>query len=80
MAKFKCPPEQYSLLQRVRNQIVSVKIDYRGWEQTHDYALKAGNLELAEFSNVKIKERLQDIRSLEKQEAELEAACFVGEK
>ena len=70
----------HGLLQRVRNRIVSVKIDYRGWEETRDYALKAENLELAELCNVRMKQGLEDIRSLERQVARLESVCFVGKK
>ena len=76
----KCSPEQYGLLQKVRDLIVGVKIDYRGWEKIRDLALKAGCFEAAEVYNAIMKKRLEEIRLPEKEEGELEAVCFKGEK
>ena len=76
----KCSPEEYALLLKVRDGIVSVKIDYRGLEETRDLALKAGRFEAAEVCNAIMRRRLEELRHLEKEEAELEAACFKGEK
>ena len=80
MPEFKCPPEQYAYLQKVRNGIITLKIDYRGLEERRDYALKAGRLEAVELYNVFMKRRMEELRHLEKEEAELEAVCFVGTK
>ena len=80
MAGFRCSPEEYAYLQKVRNAIVSLKIDYRGLEETRDYALKAGRLEAVEVYNMLMKRRMEELRHLEREEAELEAVCFVGEK
>ena len=63
-----------------RDGIVTVKIDYQGWEKIRDLALKAGCFEAAEVYNTIKKRRLEELRYLEKEEAELEAACFRGEK
>ena len=80
VAQFKCTPEQYAYLQKVRNGIVSLKIDHRGLEERRDYALKAGRFEAAEVYNVHMKRRLEELRHLEKEVAELESVCLVGEK
>ena len=80
MCRLKCSLEQYALLQKIRDLIVSEKISYRGLEKTRDLALKAGRLEAAEVYNAFLKRRLKDLRHLEKEEAELEAVCFEGEK
>ena len=80
MSWVKCSPEEYALLQKVRDGIVSVKIDYQGWEKIRDLALKVGCFEAAEVYNTIKKRRLEELRFLEKEEAELEAACFRGEK
>ena len=80
MSWVKCSPEEYALLQKVRDGIVSIKIDYRGLEETRDLALKAGRFEAAEVYNTIMKKRMEELRHLEKGEAELEAACFRGEK
>ena len=76
----KCSPEEYALLLKVRDGIVSVKTNYRGWEKIRDLALKAGNFEAAEVYNAIMKRRLEELKFLEKEVAELEAACFDGEK
>ena len=80
MSWVKCSPEEYALLLKVRDGIVSVKIDYQGWEKIRDLALKAGCFEAAEVYNTIMKRRLEEIRLLEKEEGELEAVCFEGEK
>ena len=79
MARSKCSDEEYAYLQRIRNQLISLKIDYRGLEESHDYALRAKRLESAEFLGAIMKRRLEEIMGLEKEIAELEAACYVGE-
>ena len=79
MARFKCSDEEYAYLQRIRNQLISLKIDYRGLEESRDYALRAKRFESAEFLSAIMKRRLEEIRGLEKEIAELKAACYVRE-
>lgn len=80
MAQFNCSPEDYAYLQKLRDQLLSLKIDYRGLEETRDFSLKAKRFESAEFLGAIIKRRLEEIRHLEKEVAELESVCFVGKK
>ena len=80
MAMFKCPEEDYALLQRLRNQLVSLKIDYRGLEEAHQYSLKAKRFEVADFLSGAMKRRLEEIRVLEREIGSLESECFVKGK
>jgi len=80
LAMFKCPEEDYALLQRLRNQLVSLKIDYRGLEEAHQYSLKAKRFEVADFLSGAMKRRLEEIRVLEREIGSLESECFVKGK
>jgi len=80
LARFKCSEEDYACLQRLRKQLISSKIDYRGLEETHDYSLQAKRFDATELLSGIIKRRLEEIRQLEKEVAKLESVCFVGER
>jgi len=80
MAGFRCSAEDYACLQRLRSQLVSFKIDYRGLEEARDYSLQAKRFETAELLSDIMKRRLEEIRKLEKEVAELESVCLVGER
>jgi len=80
LAMFKCPEEDYALLQRLRNQLISLKIDHRGLEEAHEYSLKAKRFEVADFLSSVMKRRLEEIRALEREIGSLESECFVKEK
>jgi len=80
MARFKCSEEDYAYLQRLRNQPISFKIDYRSLEGTRDYSLRAKRFDAAEFQSGIMKRRLEEIRQLEKEVAELESVCLFGER
>lgn len=80
MARFKCSDEDYACLQRLRSQLISFKIDYRGLEEAHDYGLKAKRFETAELLSGIMKRRLEEIRQLENEVAKLESVCLVDER
>jgi len=79
LVKFKCSEEDYALLQRLRNQLISLKIDYRGLEESRDYSLKAKRFDVADFLSGVMKRRLEEIRVLEQEIGALESECFVEE-
>lgn len=76
-ALFKCSDEDYALLQRLRNELITVKIEYRRAEERRDYYLKVGKPEIAEVVNRILDESLKEMRFIEKEIASLESACFV---
>ena len=73
MARFKCSAEDYACLQRLRSLLVSLKIDYRGLEETRDCSLRAKRLDIAELLSGIMKRRLEEIRQLRKEAAKLES-------
>jgi len=75
--KFKCPIEDYSLLQKVRNHLIVLKNNLADIEQRRDYYLKAENFRMADFYTTMAKSRIQQIKQLEKEIAQLESLCFV---
>ena len=77
MAKFRCPDEDYALLQRLRNDIISLKVDYRGLEEKRDYYLRVGRFDMADLVGSILKRRVNEIRALEKEIALLESAYFI---
>jgi len=78
---FKCPDEDYSFLQRLRNELLTIKTEYRRAEQRRDYFMKVGKPEIAEVTSRILSEGLKEIRFIEKEIASLESKCFVkGEK
>lgn len=73
MPWFKCSDEEYACLQRLRNHLISLKIDYRGLEETRDYSLRAERFDAAELLSGIMKRRLEEIRQLRKEAAKLES-------
>jgi len=61
MARFKCSDEDYAYLQRLRNQLISFKIDYRGLEETRDYSLRAKCFDTAELLSGVMKRRVEEM-------------------
>jgi len=80
LARFRCPEEDCTLLQRLRNQLISLKMDYRGLEEAYEYSLKAKRFEVADFLSGSMKRRLEEIRVLEREIGSLEPECFVEGK
>lgn len=77
VVKFRCPDEDYALLQRLRNDIISLKADYRGLEEKRDYYLRVERFDMADLVGGILKRRMNEIRTLEKEIALLESACFI---
>jgi len=76
MSEFKCPSDEYSLLQRRRNHLISSKILLRETEDSRDLALKQGLLEIADREAKLHRSYMALVREIEDQIKELEAKCF----
>jgi len=79
LVEFKCSPEEYSYLQRLRNRLISTKILYREVEKYADMARKAGLLGEAERETAFAKGYMRIVREIEDEIKELESICFVSE-
>ena len=77
MGRFRCPDEDYALLQRLRNDLISLKGDYRSLEEKRDYYLRVERFDMADLVGGIMKRRVDEIRALEKEIALLESACFI---
>ncbi|KPV63297.1 MAG: hypothetical protein AOA65_1305 [Candidatus Bathyarchaeota archaeon BA1] len=51
------------MLHGLRDQLISLKIDYRGLEESHEYSLKAKRFDVADFLSGVMKRRLGEIRA-----------------
>jgi len=77
MARFRRPDEDYALLPRLRNDLISLKADYRSLEEKGDYYLRVERFDMADLVGGIMKRRVDEIRALEKEIALLELACFI---
>ena len=78
MAKLKCPKEEYDYLTRLRDRLITAKIDLRKVERDRDIALKEGRLEEAERESKLLRSYLGLTREIESVIQELEERCFGG--
>lgn len=78
MDEFKCPPEDYSMLERMRFNLASAEVHYDHAEEQRKYFLKAGNFEAAKVMSNSTNGLIKTIRGLEKEIKHLESVCFVG--
>ena len=74
----KCSPEEYALLQRIRNDVISLKTEFRRAEERRTFHLEAGNLEMAKLTSETIDKIVKEIKGLEREIEHLESVCFVG--
>lgn len=77
-SKFKCSIEQYSTLQRFRDNLILLKVELERAENLRRYYLEAGNIELASIATNKINELTKEIRATEREIEKLESVCFVS--
>lgn len=78
MSWVKCSPEEYALLLRVRNELISLKTGFRRAEERRTFYLEAGNLEMAKLTSGTIDNIVKEIKVLEREVERLESVCFVG--
>jgi len=74
----KCSPEEYSLLLRFRNDLISLKTGFRRAEERQTFYLEVGNLEMAKLTSETVDKIVKEIKGLEREVERLESVCFVG--
>lgn len=75
--RFKCSMEQYATLQRLRDNLIKLKVEHKSAEERRQYWLEAGNMEMAGVASNTVKSLFTEIRRTERDIENLESTCFV---
>ena len=75
--KFKCSMEQYAHLQRLRDNVIKLKVEQKNAEGELQYYLNSGNMELAKLVSDRVNLIVKEIRISEKDIENLESTCFI---
>jgi len=69
--------EKYSDLQRLRDNLIKLKVEHKSAEERRQYFLEAGNMEMAGVASNTVKSLFMEIRKTERDIESLESVCFV---
>lgn len=72
----KCSPEEYALVLRFRNDVISLKTEFRRAEERRTFYLEDGNLEMAKLTSETIDKIVKEIKGLEREVEHLESVCL----
>ncbi|MFQ5761782.1 MAG: hypothetical protein ACE5PO_01990 [Candidatus Bathyarchaeia archaeon] len=73
---FKCPDAEYVYLQRLRNRLITFKVNYRHFEEEAEAAKQFNRLDEAERLISVANSLVKGIRQTEEDIRELEKRCF----
>ena len=76
MSWVKCSPEEYALVLRFRNDVISLKTEFRRAEERRTFYLEDGNLEMAKLTSETIDKIVKEIKGLEREVEHLESVCL----
>jgi hypothetical protein len=70
--KFNCSMDEYSMLQRLRDNLIVLKVEHRKAEERRQFYLEAGNIEMAKLTSDTVNRVFAEIRASEKEIEKLE--------